>query len=285
MLCCICKSPEHKAIDCKLSWYQRPASYRDHQDDPPRDRDAPGAPEEMDVSAGSGDPDPPADATSDAQPDAKPATSASPSTPVAEERLLDLQGLFVPQATPADLPQWPPVVVPTPEENSLIGDLTLSDEDEDGDDDADGVKMMMMLMMMMALLTRMICLILLMMTTMLMMMTLLMMIWELFPLLILFQLRLVILWKLLLRHVPLPLLFKDLNFNVRRLVVGQLSCPICLPYLRGNRQRPPFFLVGRSLWLLHGHLILVIVVPIPPPHESSTLFLSICVVSIPANRV
>ena len=186
MLCCICKSPEHKAIDCKLSWYQRPASYRDHQDDPPRDRDAPGAPEEMDVSAGSGDPDPPADATSDAQPDAKPATSASPSTPVAEERLLDLQGLFVPQATPADLPQWPPVVVPTPEENSLIGDLTLSDEDEDGDDDADGVKMM-------ALLTRMICLILLMMTTMLMMMTLLMMIWELFPLLILFQLRLVIL--------------------------------------------------------------------------------------------
>lgn len=138
MLCCICKSPEHKAIDCKLSWYQRPASYRDHRDDPPRDHDAPEAPEEMDASAGSGDPDPPADATPDAQPDAQPAASASPSIPVAEERLLDSQGLFVPQATPADLPQRPPVVVPTPVDSSLFGDLTLSDMDEDGDDDADG---------------------------------------------------------------------------------------------------------------------------------------------------
>ena len=40
---------------------------------------------------------------------------------------------------PTDLPQRPPVIAPTPEENSLIEDLTLSDDDDgavSGDDDA-----------------------------------------------------------------------------------------------------------------------------------------------------
>lgn len=32
MLCCICKSPEHKAIDCPLSWYRRPARVESHED-------------------------------------------------------------------------------------------------------------------------------------------------------------------------------------------------------------------------------------------------------------
>ena len=68
MLCCIWKSPEHKAIDCRLSWYQHPAPYHDHQDDLPHDRDAPRASEEMDTSAGSVDPDHPGDATPDAHP-------------------------------------------------------------------------------------------------------------------------------------------------------------------------------------------------------------------------
>ena len=95
MLCCICKSPEHKAIDCKFSWYQRPASYHEHQDDLLHDRDAPRASEEMGTSAGSVDPDHPGDATPDAQPDAQSATDAPSSTPVNEECLLDLQGFFV----------------------------------------------------------------------------------------------------------------------------------------------------------------------------------------------
>lgn len=138
MLCCICKSPEHKAIDCRFSWYRRPTSYHDHQDDPSCDRDAPTAPEEMDTSAGSSDAAPPADATSDVQPDVQPATDAPSSAPASEERLLDSQGLFVPKATPTDLPQRPPVVASTPEGSFLIEDLILSDDDgaaASGDDD------------------------------------------------------------------------------------------------------------------------------------------------------
>ena len=54
-------------------------------------------------------------------------------------------GLFCSKATPTDLAQQPPVIAPTPEKNSLIEELTLSDDDGavsgddaiDDDDDAD----------------------------------------------------------------------------------------------------------------------------------------------------
>ena len=38
MRCCICKSEDHKAIDCPLSWYRRPSTHRDSApDDAARD--------------------------------------------------------------------------------------------------------------------------------------------------------------------------------------------------------------------------------------------------------
>ena len=91
----------------------------------------------MDTSAGSSDPAPPADATPGVQLDVQPDADAPLSAPASEEHLLDSQGLFVPKATPTDLPQRPPVVASTPEESSLIEDLTLSDDAGDDDDDAD----------------------------------------------------------------------------------------------------------------------------------------------------
>ena len=111
MLCCICKSPEHKAIDCELSWYRRPASHREEQGNLPRDRNTPETTE--DASAGSENPPPCAGDASDAQPDAPFEPPAATSPPeVTEEHVLDSQGLFISEVTPANLPQQPPCGCP-----------------------------------------------------------------------------------------------------------------------------------------------------------------------------
>ena len=47
MLCCICKSHDHKAIDCRYSWYRRPTRVQ-LDEDPASDRprvERPGRPE------------------------------------------------------------------------------------------------------------------------------------------------------------------------------------------------------------------------------------------------
>lgn len=53
MRCCICKSTEHRAIDCPFSWYRRPTTY---QSDPPSEDNR--AREDPDLET---NPDPPGD--------------------------------------------------------------------------------------------------------------------------------------------------------------------------------------------------------------------------------
>ena len=121
MRCCICKSEQHKAIDCPLSWYRRPASHRD------ADSGDPGA-----------DPDPPRD-SSGISPRAE--ASAAPSGPPPaepEQHLIDTQGFLNDQSPSTDRPARPATVMPSSQDTSLLADLILSGSEDDLEDEATG---------------------------------------------------------------------------------------------------------------------------------------------------
>ena len=129
MKCCICKSPQHKAIDCPLSWYRRPATYRERtpvdsenagsadaarpaavpQRDPPLDDD-PGSCESSQADV----PDLTMEDTTTTGigiSEADPLAVAIPSK--GPQALLDSQGFFVPPVQPSDLPERPETVLPS----------------------------------------------------------------------------------------------------------------------------------------------------------------------------
>lgn len=140
MRCCICKSTEHRAIDCPLSWYRRPAT---HQPDPPSEDNR--AREDPDPKV---DPDPPADpptppAAGDVNLEPAPnqeseiiACAISSDTNEIdisgtdphvqggpEDLLLDSQGFLVLQPSPHHLPERPVTVAPSSQDSVLIEDL------------------------------------------------------------------------------------------------------------------------------------------------------------------
>ena len=100
MLCCVCKSPAHKAIDCPLSWFRRPATVDRGEDQ--RDKPPPAADEDPDTER-SPPPDRPGDSS------------------IAEENPA--------QETPADVEESP-----TREESEKEFEHS-EDENEDDDDD------------------------------------------------------------------------------------------------------------------------------------------------------
>ena len=80
MLCCICKESGHKAIDCNLSWYRRPLSYRDAE-----------SPAESHADAGPIAADDVIDSRVEAA--VSPSSSMPPDSPV--DRALSSQGLLL----------------------------------------------------------------------------------------------------------------------------------------------------------------------------------------------
>lgn len=169
MLCCICKSRDHKAIDCRFSWYRRPTRVQvddgDSATDAPsaeRPRRCPEPPQTVEVGNTAEDnagADPPPSTRNELAGSAGTETSdpqlcesldSAPPTEVhhtdheiedlhtdhdADDHILSSQGFIVAPST-ADLamPERPPVVAPsTPD--AVLRDLEMSEEDAGGDDD------------------------------------------------------------------------------------------------------------------------------------------------------
>lgn len=123
MKCCICKSQQHKAIDCPLSWYRRPVTHRERNPAPVHSQEIDHAdavqPEAVQQRApplgkdtGSfeilqaNDPDPSMEdtaTTSVGVSEADPLAVAIPTK--APQAILDSQGFFVPPTQPTDLPE------------------------------------------------------------------------------------------------------------------------------------------------------------------------------------
>ena len=140
MKCCICKSEDHKAIDCPLSWYRRSASHRDA----PPDESGPGPgadadPSQFSEAAASFANDAEVDSDDNAANDAE--VNAGSSPVASEHHLVNSQGLLNPPPPPADLPVHPPTVMQSSQDFSLLTDLTLSGSEDylDGDEAGDAI--------------------------------------------------------------------------------------------------------------------------------------------------
>ena len=121
MRCCICKSEEHLAIDCPLSWYRRPASHRDAAPDEP----AVGPTQSSEADASH------ADVTEGAADDGATQPSTDP-----EHHLVDSQGLLNSPPPQSDLPARPATVMPSTQDMSLLSDLTLSESGDSMEEEA-----------------------------------------------------------------------------------------------------------------------------------------------------
>ena len=145
MRCCICKSEEHKAIDCPLSWYRRPTTHRDFApDDAAHDPAAPNP----DAHA---NPDPSQDTaqtSSQRDDDDVPSTfSATPTpsgpgcTPMPEPGFhLGSDGLLTYNPIQTSLPKRPKTVMSSSSnlssgDFSLLTELAVSDDDDAINDD------------------------------------------------------------------------------------------------------------------------------------------------------
>ena len=161
MRCCVCKSEEHKAIDCPFSWHRHPTTHRDAVpgDAAPDDATPDGAPPDSGSAPDPGahaNPDP-SDATAESPshrgcddgassfsatptPSVRPTPSGSPSTP-APGFHLNPDGLLTFQPLQTVLPRRPATVMPSsdsdPRDFSLLTELVMSAEDDDDDDDED----------------------------------------------------------------------------------------------------------------------------------------------------
>ena len=145
--CCICKSIEHMAIDCPLSWYRRPAlsprgsPSRDAETEeaPPPDlhpstegpaaRDEVSPPVDVDLSEGNTQDDPTAQentTSADAEMTASPDVAVSPPAPGA----LSSQGFILPQDPVLPTTHSGSLPSPAPE-SSVLEDLQLSEDELD----------------------------------------------------------------------------------------------------------------------------------------------------------
>ena len=121
MKCYICKSEAHKAIDCPLSWYGRPATHSEDGSSP--EQPSAGRPDVNNLT------------NDNTQPETTPAEEDTPVTivetdPLApailskepDQSLLNSQGLFNLTPQPSDLPERPMTVQPSSVFSSLVRD-------------------------------------------------------------------------------------------------------------------------------------------------------------------
>ena len=120
MWCCICKSEEHKAIDCPLSWYRCPASHRD------------AAPDESEAGANSSNSP---DAACSHAGDTEANGDCDPPPATSEHHLIDSQGLLNSEPPLTNLPVRAATVMPSSHDTSLLTDLNMLESEEIGDDD------------------------------------------------------------------------------------------------------------------------------------------------------
>ena len=158
MRCCICKSEQHKAIDCPFSWHRRPTTHRDAAaddaapdagpDDTPPDPGPtpdPDARSAAESSSQHGGDDSASGFTATPTPSARPtpsgAPSGSPSTPSPGFHL-NPDGFLLFQPAKTTLPRRPATVMPSTDRSSsrdfsLLTEFVVTDEDDDDEDDDD----------------------------------------------------------------------------------------------------------------------------------------------------
>lgn len=158
MKCCICKSEKHRAIDCPLSWYRRPATHREDdlssgepEDDNPDANDS--QPKENPEENLEENPADDAEQLSDSNTQPEDSTNIiSESAPLAaaiparntatSEKVLNSQGLLIPPPQPIWLTQRPVTVLPSsfvsedldPSEAPEEADAEMSETDEEETD-------------------------------------------------------------------------------------------------------------------------------------------------------
>lgn len=147
---CICKSQQHKAIDCLLSWYRRPVTHRERNPVPVASEEISHADAAQPAAVQQRDPPLGEDTSTfefsqadylDSSMEDTATTSAgvSEADPLAvalptktPQAILDSQGFFVPPAQPTDLPERLETVFPS-ESTPVLDDDTLCESSDEAD--------------------------------------------------------------------------------------------------------------------------------------------------------